>query len=196
MSSWRPKTQCFFSNVLDNTSTFSTKISGCHFATPHPPLPAYFARESLESLLQLAAIYRKYFCSGNASKWLGIKLTVSRACCPWLLTKNVKGKSMCLILAKADIRIWQYCREDGVMLSVNIWQCALEIAYAILFNIHIYATIGKSEFFDKIWNVFAQFHLYLLNSFYLFADHEFQRSVRRDGPVIGVWKAIRQSYGR
>ncbi len=95
---------------------------------------------------------------------------------------------------KLQLSINVLIRDEGVMLATTVWQWVLEVAFMVIFYIHLHLTIGHNRVLDKFWILFSLLFSLALNGFYLLGDKRFQMNVRNIGISKALWKAFLQSY--
>ena len=90
-----------------------------------------------------------------------------------------------------------YYSDDGIVISISIWQCLLEFFTNCLINGCLF--IFKEHNFNLL--TFLLIGTYCLNytilpSFYLLADSRFRNSFYQKGGFKSIWSALKQNYER
>ena len=88
-----------------------------------------------------------------------------------------------------------YFSNDGIVISISIWQCLLEFCTNCLINGCLF--VFKEHSYDLL--VFLLLVTYCLNymilpSFYLLADSRFRNSFYQKGSFRAIWSALKQNY--
>ena len=90
-----------------------------------------------------------------------------------------------------------YFSDDGIVISISIWQCMLEFCANCLissclfvFKEHSYNSLLFLELISHCLNYM------ILPSFYLLADSRFRNSLYRKGIFKSIWSALKQTYER
>ena len=105
------------------------------------------------------------------------KLTINMKCCDIVLFNIL------------------YFSDDGIVISISIWQCLLEFCTNCLINGCLF--VFKEHSYDLL--VFLLLVTYCLNymilpSFYLLADSRFRNSFYQKGSFRAIWSALKQNY--
>ena len=90
-----------------------------------------------------------------------------------------------------------YFSNDGIVISISIWQCLLEFCTNCLINGCLF--VFKEHSYDLL--VFLLLVTYCLNymilpSFYLLADSRFRNALFQKGSFKAIWSALKQNYDR
>ena len=90
-----------------------------------------------------------------------------------------------------------YFSDDGIVISISIWQCILEFCTNCLVSVCL--LVFKEHSYNSL--LFLQLISYCLNymilpSFYLLADSRFRNSLYKKGIFKSIWSALKQTYER
>ena len=107
------------------------------------------------------------------------KLTINMKCCDIVLFNIL------------------YFSDDGIVISISIWQCILEFCTNCLVSVCL--LVFKEHSYNLL--LFLQLISYCLNymilpSFYLLADSRFRNSLYKKGIFKSIWSALKQNYER
>ncbi len=80
------------------------------------------------------------------------------------------------------------------MFAVTFWQWVLEVVFMLLVLIYPQIPRESNKLVDHIFFLFVQLYFALVNTFYLFGDNVFQRSVVEVGVLKALKRALLQNY--
>ena len=85
------------------------------------------------------------------------------------------------------------CRNDGIIISITIWQVFAET----LFNLgsiiaHEVISIQNYDFVNVLIQFFVSY--IILPSFYFLADNKFRIALKEMGILRSIWAALKQKY--
>ena len=108
----------------------------------------------------------------------------------------LSGPVYCLIFSYSGINLFQFffCRDEGIVIAVTIWQWIAELVVTILGGI-ISVNHGENRIVDHfmLFSIIWIVHV-VLPAFFLLADSQFRRSLQEKGFIRAIFEALTQEY--
>ena len=88
-----------------------------------------------------------------------------------------------------------YCSDDGIVISISIWQCLVEFCtnFLIIGSLFIFKE-HNYNLLEFLLLIAGCLNYVIFPSFYLLADSRFRNAFYEKGSFKALWSAIKQNY--
>ena len=108
---------------------------------------------------------------------------------------SVGNNHACILFLKTIVNLYYHYRDDGIVISISIWQCLVEfctnfliIGCLFIFKEHTYNLL------EFLLLITCCLNYVIFPSFYLLADFRFRNTFYQRGSFQAVWSALKQNY--